>query len=88
MLEKSRREATMSSFQDRISVDPEICHGQPCVKGTRIMVWLILHYLANGDSIDDVLAAYPALSREDVLACLEYAAETARERVVSVHVAP
>lgn len=78
----------MSSFQDRISVDPEVCHGQPCVKGTRIMVWLILHYLANGDSIDDVLAAYPALTREDVLACLAYAAETARERVVSVHVAP
>jgi uncharacterized protein (DUF433 family) len=44
------------------------------------MVWLILHYLANGDTIEDILAAYPSLSREDVQACLFYAAETARER--------
>jgi uncharacterized protein (DUF433 family) len=76
----------MSLFQERISVDPNICHGQPCVKGTRIMVWLVLNYLANGDSMEDILAAYPALTREDVLACLAYAAETARETVVSIDV--
>jgi len=64
----------MSSLLDRISVDPNVCHGQPCVKGTRIMVWLILDFLANGDSIEDILASYPSLTREDVRACLAYAA--------------
>ncbi|MBI4964172.1 MAG: DUF433 domain-containing protein [Desulfomonile tiedjei] len=76
----------MSPLLDRISVDPNVCHGQPCVKGTRIMVWLILDYLANGDSIEDILASYPVLTTEDIRACLAYAAETARERVVSIDV--
>lgn len=76
----------MSPFMDRISVDPNVCHGQPCIKGTRVMVWLVLNYLANGDSIEDILAAYPNLTREDVRACLAYAAEAARERVVSIEV--
>ncbi len=74
----------MSAFMDRISVDPNVCHGRPCVKGTRVMVWLVLNYLANGDSIEDILAAYPSLTREDIRACLAYAAEAARERVVSI----
>jgi uncharacterized protein (DUF433 family) len=76
----------MSPLIDRISVDPNVCHGQPCVKGTRVMVWLVLNYLANGDSIEDILAAYPNLAREDIRACLAYAAEAARERVVSIEV--
>jgi len=76
----------MSSLLDRIAVDPDVCHGQPCVKGTRILVWLVLDYLANGDSVEDILAAYPALTRDDIRACLAYAAETARERVVSIDV--
>jgi uncharacterized protein (DUF433 family) len=76
----------VSPFSDRISVDPNVCHGQPCVKGTRVMVWLVLNYLANGDSIEDILAAYPNLTREDIRACLAYAAEAARERVVSIEV--
>lgn len=63
----------MSPFLDRITVDPDVCHGQPRVKGTRIMVWLILNFLANGDSVEDILAAYPSLTREDVQACLAYA---------------
>lgn len=74
----------MSPLLDRISLDPNVCHGQPCVKGTRIMVWLILNYLASGDSIEDVLASYPGLTREDIRACLAYAAETTRETVVSI----
>ncbi|MEW6529387.1 MAG: DUF433 domain-containing protein [Thermodesulfobacteriota bacterium] len=77
----------MPSLLERISVDPNVCHGQPRIKGTRIMVWLVLNYLANGDSIEDILAAYPSLTRDDILACLTYAAETARERVVSIDVA-
>jgi uncharacterized protein (DUF433 family) len=72
---------------DRILIDPRICHGKPCVKGTRIMVWLVVQYLANGDSAEDILAAYPSLSREDVQACLAYAAEMTRERVLPVAVA-
>ncbi len=76
----------MSLFLDRIAVDPSVCHGQPCVKGTRIMVWLILNYLANGDSEDDILAAYPGLTREDIRACLAYAAQTTREKVAPIDV--
>jgi len=76
----------MSSLLERITVDPNVCHGQPCVKGTRIMVWLILNFLANGDTAEEILAAYPSLSRDDIRACLAYAAETAKERVVSIEV--
>lgn len=50
------------------------------------MVWLVVQYLANGDSVEEVLAAYPTLTREDVQACLAYAAEMARERVLPVEV--
>ncbi len=71
----------------RISVDPNVCHGQPCVKGTRIMVWLILQYLANGDSEKEILVGYPDLCAEDIRACLAYAAESARERVLPIEVA-
>jgi uncharacterized protein (DUF433 family) len=70
----------MEDWRERISVDPNVCHGAPCIKGTRIMVWVILSCLANGDSIEDILAAYPNLTREDVYAALAYAAEMARER--------
>ncbi len=78
----------MLNLLDRISVDPKVCHGQACVKGTRIMVWLVVQYLAHGDSMDDVLVAYPSLAREDIQACLAYAAEIARERVLPVEVTP
>jgi uncharacterized protein (DUF433 family) len=76
----------MDNLLERISIDPKICHGQPCVKGTRIMVWLIVQYLANGDSAEEVLTAYPSLTREDVQACLLYAAEMTRERVLPIPV--
>lgn len=76
----------MSKDFERISVTPSVCHGQPCVKGTRIMVWLILQYLANGDSENDILAAYPDLTAKDIHVCLAYAAESARERVLPIEV--
>jgi uncharacterized protein (DUF433 family) len=76
----------MSNLLDRISINPKICHGQPCVKGTRIMVWLIVQYLANGDSVEDILTAYPNLTQEDIRACLAYAAEMTRERVLPIEV--
>ena len=66
---------------DRISIDPEICHGQACVKGTRIPVHQIVRMLANGDTIDGLLEDYPSLTREDILACLDYAASLAEEEV-------
>jgi len=75
------------SHDGRIISNPNICHGNPVIRGTRIMVWLILEYLANGDSIDDILAAYPGLTRKDVFACLAYASSAAKERVVPVEIA-
>jgi uncharacterized protein (DUF433 family) len=67
---------------ERISVDPRICHGQACIKGTRIPVHQILHMLANGDTIDELLEEYPSLTREDILACLDYAAALAEEQII------
>lgn len=63
---------------DRISVNPEVRFGKPCVRGTRITVGDVLGYLAGGMSTEDILGDFPQLSREDILACLAYAAE--RER--------
>ena len=77
----------MNKLLDRISIDPQVCHGAACIKGTRIMVSLIVDCLANGDAIDETLAAYPKLTREDVQACLAYAAEMTRERVLPIKVA-
>ena len=69
---------------DRISIDPNICHGQACVKGTRIPVHQIVAMLASGDSFEELLGDYPSLTRADILACLEYAAALAEEEVVPV----
>lgn len=66
---------------ERISINPNICHGQACVKGTRIPVHQIVRMLANGDTVEDLLAEYPSLTREDIMACLDYAAELAEEQV-------
>jgi len=63
----------------RISIDPRVCHGQACVKGTRIPVHLVVSLLAAGDDVAALLEEYPSLTREDVLACLEYAARLAEE---------
>jgi uncharacterized protein (DUF433 family) len=76
----------MTELLKRITVDPETCHGKPCIKGTRIMVWQIVQLLANGDTMDAILDAYPGLTREDVQACLVYAAELTRERVLPINV--
>ena len=55
---------------ERIAIDQNVCHGQACVKGTRIPVHQIVRMLANGDSVDDLIAEYPSLTREGVMACL------------------
>lgn len=58
---------------ERITIDPEVCHGKPCIAGTRIMVANILSQLAGGYSIEQILEGYPELNREDVMAVVEYA---------------
>lgn len=68
-------------MDDRISVDPNVCHGQACIRGTRIPVHQILGMLAHGDTIEALLEDYPNLEREDILACLEYAAALAEEGI-------
>ncbi len=68
-------------MNDHITIDPEICHGEACVKGTRIPVHQILGMLANGDAFEELLEEYPSLKREDILACLDYAASLAEEQV-------
>ena len=69
----------------RITVNPEICHGKPCVRGLRYPVESLLEYLAGGDSIDDLLAEFPDLQREDFLACIEFSRRMLAAR--SVHLA-
>jgi uncharacterized protein (DUF433 family) len=76
----------MNALLERITIDPEICGGKPCIKGTRIWVSLILDFLADGMTEADLLAEYPGLVHEDVLAAIAYGAEAARERVVPVPV--
>jgi uncharacterized protein (DUF433 family) len=71
-------------WQERISVDPLVCHGKACIKGTRIMVSVVLDNLAAGVSPEEILRSYPSLSLQDIQATIAYAAELARERVVLV----
>lgn len=63
----------------RIEIRGDICHGKPCIKGTRVMVSNILNLLAHGSSLEDVLRGYPQLTREDVFAALEYAEALVRD---------
>jgi uncharacterized protein (DUF433 family) len=69
---------------DRISIDPKVCHGQACIKGTRIPVHQIVRMLANGDTIDELIEEYPSLERQDILACLDYVASLAEEQITPI----
>ncbi len=71
-------------WQDYITVDPAVCHGRACIKGTRVMVSVVLDNLAAGLTPDEIVRSYPSLSREAVRAAMAYAAELARERIVAV----
>ena len=73
-----------SELLKRISVDPHVCFGKPCIRGTRIWVSLILDNLAEGMSEQELMEAYPQISHEDILAALAYAAEISRERLIPV----
>ncbi len=67
------------TFAERISLDPEVCHGKPCISGTRIMLTVILDNLAEGMSPEEIVAEYPPLTLEDVWAAVAYAATMVRE---------
>ncbi|CAN5489803.1 DUF433 domain-containing protein [soil metagenome] len=71
---------TRDELLDRISINPNVCFGKPCIKGTRIWVSLILDFLASGMSQEEVLKEYPDLTPTDIQACLAYGAEMTRER--------
>lgn len=65
-----------SALLNRITINPEICHGKPTIRDTRHMVEGIIEYMAGGDSIDDILQEFPDLEKEDILACLAFAARS------------
>jgi uncharacterized protein (DUF433 family) len=69
---------------EHISINPKVCFGKPVIKGTRIWVSLILDFLANGMSVEEILSEYPHITREDVLACITYGAEAADDRFIEV----
>ncbi len=73
------------NWRDRIAVDPAICHGKACIKGTRVMVSVVLDNLAAGETTEQIAAAY-RLAPEDIQAALLYAAELAKERIVPLGV--
>jgi len=69
------------TWHNYISVDPNICHGQACIAGTRVMVTVVLDNLAAGLTVDEIVESYPSVTADAVMAALQYAAELARERV-------
>lgn len=69
-----------------ISVDPAVCHGKACIKGTRVLVSVILDNLASGASADEICRDYPSVSHEAIRAAIAYAAELSHERVLAVPV--
>ena len=72
------------NWKDRITIDPNICHGKPCIKGTRIIVSVILDNLANGMKEEDILRSYLSLTSEDIQAAIAYAAELSHERLILI----
>ncbi len=71
-------------MNEYISINPKICHGQACIKGTRIPVHQIIRMLANGDKTGEILEDYPSLKIEDIYACLDYAASLAEEQITPI----
>ncbi len=79
---------TRDELLARVSINPDVCFGKPCIRGHRIWVSLILDWLASGMSTEKILEEYPDLTREDILACIAYGAEMSRERYVEVQAQP
>ncbi|MBI4910080.1 MAG: DUF433 domain-containing protein [Acidobacteria bacterium] len=74
----------MENWKDRITVDPAVCHGKACIRGTRIMVSVILDNFAAGIDRAELLASYPSLQPADIDCALSYAAELAREGTIDL----
>jgi uncharacterized protein (DUF433 family) len=75
---------TRDELLSRITINPNVCFGKPCIRGHRIWVSLILDFLASGETVQEILADYPDLTQEDILACIAYGAEMSRERYVDI----
>lgn len=75
---------TRSELLQRITVNPAVCFGKPCIRGHRIWVSFVLDLLAGGWSVQEVLDNYPGIEEDDVLACIAYGAEMSRERYVDI----
>jgi len=75
---------TKPELLKRITIDPQVCFGKPCIRGHRIWVSLILDFLASGETVRELLANYPQLDEADIMACIAYGAEMARERFVEI----
>jgi uncharacterized protein (DUF433 family) len=74
-----RKPKTLQPWQARVTVNPKICHGKPCIRGTRIMVSIILDYLQAGEPASEILRQYPTLTPDDIQAAIGYAAWLAHE---------
>ena len=72
------------NWREHITVDPQICHGKACIKGTRVLVSVVLDNLAAGLSTEEITQSYPSVSPEAVRAVLAYAADLAGERVLAI----
>lgn len=83
MARKPKKNQTRD-WRRRITIKPDVCHGKPCIRGTRIWVSLILDFLATGSSVEEILDNYPHLTPEDIQACIAYGAEMARERFIPI----
>ncbi len=75
---------TRQELLSRITIDPRVCFGKPCIRGHRIWVALVLDFLASGMKYDDILGEYPDLEEADILACIAYGAELSRERYIDI----
>jgi uncharacterized protein (DUF433 family) len=78
----------MNDWRERISIDPAVCHGKACIRGTRVLVSAVLDNLAEGVGQEAIIASYPALGVADVQAALAYAAELAKERTIELAQTP
>jgi uncharacterized protein (DUF433 family) len=75
---------TRDELLARITINPNVCFGKPCIRGHRIWVSLILDFLASGMTAQEILHEYPDLEEADILACIAYGAEMSRERYVEI----
>jgi len=74
----------IEDWKNKISLDSNLCHGKACIKGTRVMISVILDNLAEGMTEEEILAEYPSLKKGDVQIAIKYAASVAREEIISL----